>query len=63
MTLQPGQGLELARHVGRLGLDFLDANTIHSLLGQPGFNAFGGSGADAIQVKAGQFEQGIPHAS
>ena len=53
--------LELAGDIGRLGLDFLHANTIRRVSLDPLDHAFGGGGTDAVEVEAGEFEQGFPH--
>ena len=59
MPRHTGQHVELARHIVGLGFDFLDANTIGLGLRDPGLDAFGGGRANAVQVQAGQFKQGI----
>ena len=58
VALQAGELLKAALHIVGLGLDLLHANTIRLVLGQPGFQAFGGGRADTVEVEAGQFKQG-----
>ena len=53
VAAQAGQMLKSVLHVRGLGLDLLYTNTIRLSFGEPGFQAFGGSRADAIEVEAG----------
>ena len=59
VALQVTELFEFAGHVGRLGFDFLNAEHVGAVAVQPFGQAFGGGGADAVQVEAGEFEQGI----
>jgi YccS/YhfK family integral membrane protein len=59
---QAGELLEAPLHIRRLGLELLHANTIRALLVQPGLHPLGGRRADAIEVEAGELEQGCIHA-
>ena len=61
MAAQACQFLEASAHIRRLCLDFLHANTIRLMLGEPVFHPLAGGGTDAVEVEAGQFEQGNPH--
>jgi hypothetical protein len=53
VAAQAGQVLKSVLHVQGLGLDLLYTNTIWLSLGEPGFQAFGCSRADAVEVETG----------
>mgnify|MGYP001256337379 CR=1 FL=1 len=53
VALQPGQFVEAPDDIRRLGLDFLYANTIRTMLAHPRFNALGGGRSDAVEIEAG----------
>ena len=52
VAAQAGQAFETTSHVGRLGFDFLHANTIGSGGLKPGLKPLAGGGTDAIEVEA-----------
>ena len=52
ITAQTGQCLEASLDIGGLRLDLLHANTIGTDFGQPGLQALGRRGADAVEVDA-----------
>jgi orotate phosphoribosyltransferase len=59
MAREPRHGLETALDIRRLRLDLLQANTIRLVYCKLGLQALAGCRTDAVQVEAGQFEQGI----
>ena len=61
VALQPGHFVEAPDDIRRLGLDFLYANTIRTMLAHPRFKPLGRGGSDAVEIEAGQLEQGYPH--
>ena len=61
MTFQPRQALEPPRDVARLRFDLLYANTIGCSGFNPGFQPFAAGRANAVEVEAGEFEQGCGH--
>jgi hypothetical protein len=46
---------QVGRHVGRLGLQFLDADHVGVLFGHPVEEAFFGGGADTVQIGGDNF--------
>src|SRR6185312_7009442 len=58
MPLEARQFFEASRQVRGLGLDLLHANTIGAMAGQPAFDPLAGGGAVAVEIEAGEFEQG-----
>jgi hypothetical protein len=61
VAIQARQRFKTAAQVRGLRLDFLYTNTIGLVPGEPRLQSFGAGRADAVEVEAGQFEQGIPH--
>jgi hypothetical protein len=53
VALQPGQFVEAPDDIRRLGLDFLYANTIRTMLAHPRFKPLGRGGSDAVEIEAG----------
>ncbi|MNR37282.1 hypothetical protein D3C85_1552880 [compost metagenome] len=50
---QLGEDFKASGYIAGLGLDFLHANTIRRSGRDPGLDAFGRGGADAVEVEAG----------
>ena len=61
IALQPRHLLEPTLHVAGLRLDLLQADAIGPGPGDPGFHALARGRTDAVQVEAGEFEQGVSH--
>jgi hypothetical protein len=60
VALEAGHLFEAAFDVAGLGLDLLHANTIRRQFAATLGHALGGGRTHAVEVEAGQFEQGIP---
>ena len=58
---QGGNHIQRPRHIRLLCLELLHAHTIRGTVCHPRFKAFPAGGANAIEVEAGQFEQGLSH--
>ena len=61
VTVQTGQLLEDAYKIALLSLDLLHTHTIWLGFFKPALQPFAAGRADAVEVKAGECEQGIPY--
>ena len=61
VTVQASQLLEAADKIAFLGFDLLHTHTIRLGFFKPALQPFAAGRADAVEVKAGECEQGIPY--